>query len=575
MKRFLLFFGILLLSAAGYGQVDHLVISQVYGGGGNSGATYKNDFIELFNPTLSPIIISGWSVQYASATGSSWAVTILSNDTIPAGGYYLIQEVAGSGGTVNLPIPDATGTIAMSATGGKVALVNSTTALTGQCPTGGMIVDFVGFGSANCFEGSDATPAPSNTNAVFRKNNGCTDIDNNSNDFFVAIPNPRNSLSPLHWCINCDTNIEIESILINSCGGSTEGENEMFRFFTNDTINTSNILVDWPSNPWLDICQNSTTASIVSAINATITAGGQLIEPISGFIPPNSQVMFFTSTDFDYTLFDFTDLNYNLYVIFQCPGNTNGHFVNEDNEPGNGCGRTLTLTINGCDIDTVTYDACILDNIDGEAVDFEADGTPTYGNTGGCVAPMFELPVELLSLSGKRTSESSIILNWTTLTETNNNYFEVQKLIGDEYQIIDIVRGSGNSNQKIDYEYIDNNAGVKIQYYRLRQVDYDGNFEYYGPIAVDASLNYKYDLVVYPNPTDDKINIKLNYKGIIEKIALTTITGKEIPVGFNIKCNGETNITLSISNIESGTYLIKFSFSEGDYIHKDKIVINH
>ena len=97
---------------------------------------------------------------------------------------------------------------------------------------------------------------------------------------------------------------------------------------------------------------------------------------------------------------------------------------------------------------------------------------------------------------------------------------------------------------------------------------------YYGTIAVDASLNYKYDLVIYPNPTDDKINIKLNYKGIIEKITLTSITGKEIPVGFNIRCDGATNITLSTVNIENGTYLINFSFVEGEYIHKDKIIIN-
>ncbi len=575
MKKLLLFFGILLLSAVGYGQTTHLVISQIYGAGGNAGAIYRNDFIELFNPTLLPIDVSGWSIQYASATGSSWAVTALTNVIIPAGGYYLIQEASGGAiGTV-LPAPDVTGTINMSATTGKIALVSSTAALSGTCPTGGTIVDFIGYGTtANCYEGSDKAPAPSATKSDFRNNNGCLDTDNNSTNFFTSTPSPRNSSSPLNFCVNCNANIEIESILINSCGGSTEGENEMFRFSTNDTMYTSGISVSWPSNSWLNICQNSATANIVSAINSTIIAGGQLIEPVAGVIPPNSQVMFFTSTDFDYSLFDFTNLNYNLYVIFQCAGNTNGHFVNIDNEPGNGCDRILILNVGGCDADTVIYDACILDNVDGEAVDFEASGTPTYGNTGGCFAPMFNLPVELLSLSGTRTSESSITLNWITVTETNNNYFEVQKLIGDEYQIIDFISGSGNSNQEINYEYTDNNAGIKVQYYRLRQVDYDGNFEYYGPIAVDAPLNYKYNLIIYPNPTDDKINIRLNYKGIIEKITLTTISGKEIPVGFNIKCDGETNITLATLNIENGTYLIKFSFVEGEYIHKDKIIIN-
>src|SRR5207249_585645 len=83
-----------------------IVISQIYGGGGNSGATYKNDFIELFNRGAAPVNVTGWSVQYASATGTTWQVTNLSGSISP-GQYYLIQELAGAGGTTNLPTPDA------------------------------------------------------------------------------------------------------------------------------------------------------------------------------------------------------------------------------------------------------------------------------------------------------------------------------------------------------------------------------------------------------------------------------------------------------------------------------------
>src|SRR5438270_2201112 len=92
-----------------------IVISQVYGGGGNSGATYKNDFIEIFNRGAAPVSVTGWSVQYASATGTTWQVTN-PNGSIAPGQYYLIQELAGAGGSVNLPTPDATGVIPMSAT---------------------------------------------------------------------------------------------------------------------------------------------------------------------------------------------------------------------------------------------------------------------------------------------------------------------------------------------------------------------------------------------------------------------------------------------------------------------------
>ena len=170
-----------------------IVISQVYGGGGNSGATYKNDFIELYNRGATDVDISTWSVQYASATGTSWAKTNLGG-TIRAGHYYLVQEAAGAGGTVDLPTPDATGNIAMSATGAKVALVMSQTTITAgvACPSVVILSDFVGYSpGATCAEGTP-TPSLSNTTAALRKQDGAQDTDNNSADFDVAAPNPRN-----------------------------------------------------------------------------------------------------------------------------------------------------------------------------------------------------------------------------------------------------------------------------------------------------------------------------------------------------------------------------------------------
>jgi DNA/RNA endonuclease G (NUC1) len=175
----------------GLGAASPVVISQVYGGGGNQGATLKNDFIELYNPGPTDVVVNGWSVQYASAAGTSWQVTPLTG-TIPAGHYYLVQEAAGAGGVpFSLTADVTTGTIPMSATAGKVALVSSTTALTGSCPTS--VIDFVGFGgTASCFEGTGATPAPSNSNAVLRNANA-TDTNDNAADFTAGAPNPRNT----------------------------------------------------------------------------------------------------------------------------------------------------------------------------------------------------------------------------------------------------------------------------------------------------------------------------------------------------------------------------------------------
>ncbi|MER7706030.1 lamin tail domain-containing protein [Kitasatospora sp. NPDC097605] len=173
-----------------------LVISQVYGGGGNSGAPYTNDFIELYNRGTAPVTVTGWTVQYASAAGSSWSKTTLSG-TIAPGAYYLVQEAAGAGAGAALPTPDATGTIAMGANAGKVALVTNSTALTCStgCATQPGVRDFVGYGTtASSAEGSP-TGNLANTTAAVRAGGGATDTDTNASDFAVTAPTPRNSSS--------------------------------------------------------------------------------------------------------------------------------------------------------------------------------------------------------------------------------------------------------------------------------------------------------------------------------------------------------------------------------------------
>src|SRR5262249_30074756 len=158
----------------------------------NSGAPFQNDFIELHNRTGVTIDLTGWSVQYASATGTTWSKTDLTG-TIAAGQYYLIQEASSRGVGAPLPSPAATGTTAQAASAGKVALVNRSGVLPGSCPSAG-IVDFVGYGSsADCYEGPGPAPAPGNTTSVQRDSNGCRESGNNSVDFLTGSPAPRNT----------------------------------------------------------------------------------------------------------------------------------------------------------------------------------------------------------------------------------------------------------------------------------------------------------------------------------------------------------------------------------------------
>ena len=189
-----------------FASTSGVVISQVYGGSGvGPGSSFGSDYVELFNAGSSAVSIAGWSVQYTSAAGTglfSSFVTPLTG-TLQPGQYYLVKLTTTTAtGATPLPTADASGTTDMAQAAGKVALVSASTGLacngssTACTPAQlAQIVDLVGYGTtANFFEGS-AAPAPSKTTAVFRASNGCTDTDNNTADFVVGTPAPRNSLS--------------------------------------------------------------------------------------------------------------------------------------------------------------------------------------------------------------------------------------------------------------------------------------------------------------------------------------------------------------------------------------------
>jgi uncharacterized protein (TIGR03437 family) len=202
-----------------------LVISQLYAGGGNSGAQFTNDFVEILNrgTTTIDFATTPYSVQYAGATASfvSSKVDLISGTMAP-GQYFLAQLSSGGANGAPLPTPDATGSIAMAATAGKVALVFGTTLLTGSgCPLATGIADFVGYGTtANCFEGEGRAPAPNNITADLRKAGGCTDTNDNVADFLISVPFPRNTSSPVNNCLaGAPASLTINDVTI------TEGDN--------------------------------------------------------------------------------------------------------------------------------------------------------------------------------------------------------------------------------------------------------------------------------------------------------------------------------------------------------------
>jgi Peptidase family C25/Lamin Tail Domain len=180
-----------------------VVISQVYtgGGAGDTTATYRCDYVELYNRGASSVNLSTYSLQGATTSGgTTWNKTDLTGSIAP-GTYYLIRlscaTAAQNPAGLDITNQDASGTLSLAQVGGKVALLSNQTLITTgtACPSAG-VVDLVGYGTTDCFE-TAVKPAPSNQNtmAIFRLGGGNIDTDNNAADFTDALANPRSSTS--------------------------------------------------------------------------------------------------------------------------------------------------------------------------------------------------------------------------------------------------------------------------------------------------------------------------------------------------------------------------------------------
>ncbi len=191
-------------AASAFAASPTIVLNEIYAAGGNAGALYSNDYVELFNRGGTSVDVGSWSIQYATAAGNTWSVTPLAG-TIAPGRHLLVQ--LGPTGTVGsaLPTPDVTGTTNLAASGGKIALVHDSAAILcgaspGSCAGTTTLQDLVGYGSATDYEGSAAATALDATTAAVRAGGGCTDTDANGADFSGAAPAPQNAATAAAPC---------------------------------------------------------------------------------------------------------------------------------------------------------------------------------------------------------------------------------------------------------------------------------------------------------------------------------------------------------------------------------------
>jgi Lamin Tail Domain len=268
----------LLLISLSFASFAQIRISSVYPGGGNTGATYNRDYVELFNAGNTTVSIDGWSIQYVSAAGTGvWASYVFPVGTsIAPGKYFLFASTTPGTNGVALPTPDFTGGIAMGASAGKVALVINATALSGGTAcSSGTVVDVLGYGStASCFEGTVFATAPTTAQCI-KRTNECIDNNVNSTDFAIATFSgsvvPRNSATAPNICINPTISANPDTINLSTTVGVPSASMVVTLSASNLIPTAGNLTIDL--YPTLEISFDNTTFSPASSQLLPYTSG--------------------------------------------------------------------------------------------------------------------------------------------------------------------------------------------------------------------------------------------------------------------------------------------------------------
>ena len=243
----------------------------------------------------------------------------------------------------------------------------------------------------------------------------------------------------------------IESILVNACSqvAGNEGQNEMVRFTVGPSaLNTSNLNVTWATtgNAWTGVCQNSTTANIVTQLNASIANScGLLLEPTGGVLPANAKVILVSGyTGFSVSSNSFATLTETLYIIFHCSSSLGGNFANT----GTGT-RTFSMSFapnsTGC-IESVVYSPASLSSTDGASVAFSSTGVASYYNN-GCTAPLPIYDPSWTAPSPLCSTDASIDLN-TLITGTPGGTWSGPGVSGNTFSPAGL-----SGNQNVTYTY--------------------------------------------------------------------------------------------------------------------------
>jgi len=575
MKKIVLF-AVLIFSIFSYSSfcqvADHVVIAEILTGGGNSVNSYNNDCIVLYNPTGSSVDVSGWSVQY-TATVPPYLKTDLTGN-IPANSYYLIKLKSGGSQGPKLPYyPDVTNTgISLLQPGGKVALMNNQTLLSAD-PTlpDASVKDFVGYGTADLYEGSAAATAPAANQSLRRKTNtsGGTnynygsdgsgwDTNDNAADFYLQpnllyIPNQPFSSSPRAYHV----------VIAEVYGGG--GATGTYRYDYVVLYNSSDLSYDLSA--WSLQYYNGSTWE-VTPLSGTISAGAyyliQLNDGGSGADLPETPSVI-GSTDIGVTDGEVALVNSTTALTGSNPLSSNSTIIDFI---GYGSAVGYEGTVGAATSPGETSSIRRKDNTGGDTYGTSGSGWDSNNNGGnfysqGSPSP---LPVELTSFTAKVIG-NSIKLDWKTETEVNNYGFEILRqahtstsLSVTGWEKIGFVNGNGNSNSPKSYSFSDQNVNGSNKFaYRLKQIDNDGRYEYSKVVEVtlvpdEFALNQN-----YPNPFNPSTSIKYSVpQASLVTIKIYDVIGNEVQTLVNNKQDaGVYEVKFNAGNLASGMYFYR------------------
>ncbi|MFH0864677.1 MAG: lamin tail domain-containing protein [Bacteroidota bacterium] len=369
----------------------------------------------------------------------------------------------------------------------------------------------------------------------------------------------------------CTDNLQILQTLIYSCGGD-EGINESVVFKTGSSpVDVDDLAVSFPSvgtggtEYSMESAQKFVTnPTYVASLNAlaqvTYPTCTPVLEPPSGIIPANSYAVVFTGSSptvvYDFSAACPTGRTY--YAVFCDNTNTSGRY---DNDPSGAMEKWTALI----DMSTGCYDAHYYDagfnEAEGGLANY-AEGTEvrTYENWGCEIV----LPIELESFSAY-CEDNDVLIQWVTASETNNDYFTIEKssdLIF--WETVAKIAGAGNSNESLTYTYSDINSFDGTFYYRLKQTDYNGGYEYFTPIAVSCDQENNFMLNLYPNPAASELKCDLYCSE--ESAAVVEIINTFGQKVYGQSCNlqkGINNFGFDISGYTSGLYFFKIYTADG------------